>query len=489
MHGAMKPVSNDRRSFLTPRRHFHATKQQPFWLVAGLGCAALFVGSRYVLRAQERVRRQREGLPVDDVDEADASGSYPSSTPLHRMERILGVDYGTSNLRLASASLRLTDDAVKVIESADGHRAIPAAVAVDNDTVSVGGLAKALMGRKPGYTATATRLLLNHTPGNDADLKRLTELLPYQVDQTSDALELTLDGKSYSPEWAAEVQLEHLHSMAVRSFGEAEDYEGFPVVVAVPASTHSQNEGKLERVAVSAGFNVVASVPEPIAALFSVEAQISGKDGIAPTDAVFRPAASGTIAVFDMGGYETTVSMIQKRKGAYKLLSTISSTAVSGKHVDDLLFQDVVAKFRHQHNIDLSVDHMAAFRVYEAVEVAKRELSSRKSTDLNLPFITADQTGAKHLVQKLSTFDLNRVCEEPMAQARALCKSALESAGLTEKEIDGLLVVGGGVRTTFVRHEVERFFGRQAFDGRDFRPEEAVVTGAAEFGRRLTNEQ
>lgn len=146
--------------------------------MAGAGCAALFLGSRYVVRAQERIRRKREGLPVDD-DDADTSASSDSyarrgSTPAKRMTQILGVDFGTANLRLSVAALQgfsplsspanstLNSNLIRVIESADGLRAIPAAVAVDNGSVSVGVLAKALLGRKPGYTGTATRLLLEH---------------------------------------------------------------------------------------------------------------------------------------------------------------------------------------------------------------------------------------------------------------------------------------------------------------------------------------
>lgn len=151
--------------------------------MAGAGCAALFLGSRYVLRAQERIRRKREGLPVDEeYDDGDADSSSSDSyarhrqTPARRMTQILGVDFGTANLRLSVAALQgfasppsssptnntLSSNLIRVIESADGLRAIPAAVAVDNGSVSVGVLAKSLLGRKPGYTGTATRLLLEH---------------------------------------------------------------------------------------------------------------------------------------------------------------------------------------------------------------------------------------------------------------------------------------------------------------------------------------
>lgn len=136
--------------------------------LAGAGCAALYFGSRYVLRAQERVRRQRAGLPVDDDDDydGDADGGLRYQPSARRMTQILGVDFGTANLRLSTASLQAfaaSNPGIRVIESADGLRAIPAAVAVDNGSVSVGVLAKSLLGRKPGYTGTATRCLLERS--------------------------------------------------------------------------------------------------------------------------------------------------------------------------------------------------------------------------------------------------------------------------------------------------------------------------------------
>lgn len=148
------------------------------------------------------MRRKREGLPVDDDEDERAY----RETPAARMTQILGVDYGTSNLRLSVASLEHTQaSAVRVIESADGLRAIPAAVAVDNDSVSVGVLAKALLGRKPGYTGLATRLLLEHGGRSSdaaAEWDRLIAALPYKITggANGEALALELDGQSYSPE-------------------------------------------------------------------------------------------------------------------------------------------------------------------------------------------------------------------------------------------------------------------------------------------------
>ncbi|EGZ05759.1 hypothetical protein PHYSODRAFT_533111 [Phytophthora sojae] len=175
-------------------RHFHSTPPKPWLVPVGLACAGLFVGTRYILRAQERVNRRRAGFPGEG-DEGDEDDDGASS--LSKMQQVLGVDVGSANLRVAAASLLDSAHAARVIESADGLRATPAAVAVDNGSVSVGAVARALQGRKPGYTATATRLLLG-----DATRERdeLVETLPYMVHQQGDALRLELDGKTYSPE-------------------------------------------------------------------------------------------------------------------------------------------------------------------------------------------------------------------------------------------------------------------------------------------------
>ncbi|GAB9464398.1 Chaperone protein dnak [Globisporangium polare] len=501
------------RSRVGALRHFHATQQQPVWfLVAGAGCAALFLGSRYVLRAQERIRRKREGLPVDDYDDGDSSSSSTDSyarrgTPARRMTQILGVDFGTANLRLSVAALQgfgtpssspandtLNSNPIRVIESADGLRAIPAAVAVDNGSVSVGVLAKSLLGRKPGYTGTATRLLLEHKKdsASSEEWNRFLASLPYKINaKDGEGLEIELDGKTYSPEWAAEIMLDHVHSMAARSLGEnGGDNDGFPAIISVPAGLSDAQRDAFERVASSAGFEVITSVDEPIAALHAAELSALEDEDEASIQALTGPGTR--IAVFDMGGYKSSITLLERAghggdSSGFKILESKSSSTVSGRTVDDLLFGQVVSKFQRESGIDLSIDHMASYRVLEAVETAKIELSSRRNTDLNLPFITADRTGAKHLVQKLSAYDLSRACEDQGRQAKALCDQALASAGLKKEDVDLLVLVGGGVRSEPIHEQLEKYFGKKAFSGRNFKPEEAVVVGAAEFGRRLAS--
>ncbi|GLD94497.1 hypothetical protein PINS_up003108 [Pythium insidiosum] len=476
---------------LITHRHFHATKQQPVWVAVGLGFAGLYLGTRYVLRAQERVRRRQAGLPEDDLDddggEDDDDDHYASSHRRRVIDQLLAVDVGTSRLRLATVSTLSASSSPRVIESAEGLRAIPAAVAVENDGVLVGALAKSLQGRKPGNTATATRLLLGKTPAEWNKDDALRSVLPYSITTDGDSLALELDGKTYSTEWATEVLLDQMHSMAARSLGAGGD--SFPAVIAVPAAADDVQRVALENAASAAGFDVVATVSEPVAALHAAEHAASQGDGVAPEfQLAFSGPQSGPIAVFDMGGFVSSLSIVERRGTTYETLAAAASTRVSGAHVDRLLFRRVVDKFFQETGIDLSIDHMASYRILEAVEAAKMELSTRRRSDLNLPFITADHTGAKHLVQTLSTFDLNRVLEPPVNDALQLCEQTLRDAGIKKQDIGLLVLVGGGVRSEFVREQLERFFNLKAFHSKAFRPDEAVVLGATEYGRRLVLE-
>lgn len=284
--------------------------------------------------------------------------------------------------------------------------------------------------------------------------------------------------------------LDYIHSMAARSLGEnGGDNDGFPAIISVPPGLSDAKRDVFERVASSAGFQVITSVDDPIAALYAVELSAIEDEDEASLRALSEPGMR--IAVFDMGGYKASITLLEResRGGAgFKILESRSSSTVSGKTVDDVLFSQVVSKFQQENGIDLSIDHMASYRVLEAVETAKIELSSTRNTDLNLPFITADRTGAKHLVQKLSAYDLSRACEGQVTQAKALCDQALAGAGLTTQDVDLLVLVGGGVRSEPIREHLEKHFGKKAFSGRNFKPEEAVVVGAAEFGRRLAAE-
>ncbi|KAJ0396386.1 hypothetical protein P43SY_004143 [Pythium insidiosum] len=478
-------------------RHFHATKQQPVWVAVGLGFAGLYLGTRYVLRAQERVRRRREGLPEDDSDDEDehehaGAAGRGNGRARHRViDQLLGLDVGTSHLRLATASALSVSSPARVLESAEGLRAIPAAVAVENDGVLVGALAKSLQGRKPGNTALATRLLLGRSASQWNADDALRGLLPDSVTTDGDSLALQLDGKTYSTEWATEVLLDQMHAMAARSLGESSDSSGedtYPAVLALPAASDNAQRLALEHAAMAAGFDVVSTVSEPIAALHAAENAVAQGDVPPEFQLAFSGPHSGPIAVFDMGGYVSSLTIVERHKATYQTLASAASTRVSGAHVDRLLFRRVVDKFFQETGIDLSIDHMASYRILEAVEAAKMELSTRRRSDVNLPFITADHTGAKHLVQTLSTFDLNRVLEEPVKAAVSLCDQTLRDAGIKREHIGLLVLIGGGVRSEFVREGLERFFKRQAFSSKAFRPDEAVVLGATEFGRRFVRE-
>ncbi|CAI5712751.1 unnamed protein product [Peronospora effusa] len=441
----------------TAVRHFHSTQPQPWLVPVGLTCAGMFIGTRYIMRVQERVRRRRAGL-LEDKDD-DKSDKHASS--LNKMQQILGVDVGSSNLRIATASLRDFAVSARVIESADGLRATPAAVAVDNDSTSVGAIAKSLQERE-----------------------KLIKKLPYKVHQRGDIFELELDGKTYSPEWAAEMMLDYLHTTAVTSLGD-DPMENLSAVLAVPAGTNEHERVEYDQVANSAGFNVIATIDEPVAALHAVQRCVM--------EELHSPeilSTRGPIAVLDIGGYVSTVSLLEKERHGigFSLLHTKSTVAVSGHLVNELLFRSVVGKFKEDHGIDLSVDYMASYRILEAVESAKIELSSRLSSGINLPFITADRKGAKHLVHTITAFGLSHVQESLARDAITLCDHALYDAGVSKQDLSGFVFIGGGAKSKFMRQQLEAYFKRPAFKTKSFNPEEAVVLGASEYGRQLIQE-
>lgn len=281
--------------------------------------------------------------------------------------------------------------------------------------------------------------------------------------------------------------LDQLHEMASRSMPE-HSRDGFPAVISVPTGVNEQQRQRFEQLATHAGFQVCASVDEAVAAVHAAELSAMEDPDASEFAQVLMSASPQTIAVFDIGGYESSISILHKHGSSYDVLSTASSLAFSGKNIDDALFQFVVDNFQKQHSIDLSIDHMARYRIFEAVETAKRELSARSSTDINLPFITADRTGAKHLIQKLTSFDLSRIFETPTAAAISLCERTLENIQMQPADIDLLMVIGGSARSEYIRRQLESFFRQASFKSSNFRPEEAVVVGAAEFGRRLLSE-
>ncbi|CAI5734138.1 unnamed protein product [Peronospora destructor] len=367
----------------TAVRHFHSTQPQPWLVPVGLACAGMFIGSRYIMRVQERIRRRRAGL-VDDED----------------------------------------DD--------------------KSDKNSV---------------------IFEQNAANTGRRRRAR-------------------WQEYSPEWATEIMLDYLHTTAVSSLGD-DPMESFSTILAVPAGTDEHERAEYEQVANSAGFNVVAAIDEPVAALHAVQRCV--------VEELHSPeimSTRGPIAVLDIGGYVSTVSLLEKERDGigFSLLHTMSTVAVSGHQVNELLFRSVVEKFKEDHGIELSVDYMASYRILKAVESAKIELSNRLSSDINLPFITADRKGAKHLMHKITAFDLAHVQEGPAREAIALCNQALYEAGVLKQDLSGFVLIGGGAKSKFMRQQLNAFFKRPAFEIKSFNPEEAVVLGASEYGRLLIQE-
>jgi len=376
------------------------------------------------------------------------------------MGKIIGIDLGTTNSCVAV----MDGDKPRVIENSEGDRTTPSYVAfVDDGEVLVGQPAKRQSVTNPANTLYAVKRLIGRKFDEEV-VQRDAELMPYKIvkAKNGDAW-VEVNGKQMAaPEVSARV-LQKMKSTAEEFLGE----EVTEAVVTVPAYFNDSQRQATKDAGKIAGLDVKRIINEPTAAALAY-----GMD---------QKTGDRKIAVYDLGGGTFDVSIIEiadiDGEHQFEVLSTNGDTFLGGEDFDNRIIDYLADEFKKDQNIDLKGDPLAMQRLKEAAEKAKIELSSSSQTEINLPYITADATGPKHLVLKLSRAKLESLVEDLVKRTIEPCKIALNDASVSASEIDDVILVGGQTRMPKVQEAVQDFFGKEA--RRDVNPDEAVAVGAA----------
>ncbi|MCL1623837.1 molecular chaperone DnaK [Moraxella sp. Tifton1] len=385
------------------------------------------------------------------------------------MSKVIGIDLGTTNSCVAV----LEGDKVKVIENAEGARTTPSIVAFKDGEILVGQAAKRQAVTNPKNTLFGVKRLIGRRFDEKVVQKDIS-LVPFKIVKADngDAWVEVNDKKQAPPQISAEV----LRKMKKT----AEDYLGETVteaVVTVPAYFNDAQRQATKDAGKIAGLDVKRIINEPTAAALAYGMDKKGGDK--------------TVAVYDLGGGTFDVSIIEiadvDGEQQFEVLSTNGDTHLGGEDFDLALIDYLVEEFKKEQNVNLSGDPLAMQRLKEAAEKAKIELSSATSTEVNLPYITADATGPKHLVFTISRSKLESLTEEMVARTIIPCKTALEDAGLSASDIDDVILVGGQTRMPLVQKKVQEFFGKEP--RKDVNPDEAVAMGAAIQGAVLSGDK
>ncbi len=375
------------------------------------------------------------------------------------MGKIIGIDLGTTNSCVAV----MEGDAPKVIENAEGERTTPSVVAFSDDQVLVGQPAKRQAVTNPENTLYAIKRLIGRTFEEDAVQKDI-KLVPYKIIKADNGdAWVEANGKKMSPPEVSARILQKLKKDAEAYLGE----EVTEAVITVPAYFNDSQRQATKDAGKIAGLEVKRIINEPTAAALAF-----GMD---------KSAGDSTIAVYDLGGGTFDVSIIEIAEidGEYQfeVLATNGDTFLGGEDFDMRLIDYLADEFKKDNGVDLHNDPLALQRLKEAAEKAKIELSSTSQTEVNLPYVTADASGPKHLNVKVTRAKLESLVEDLVKRTIEPCATALKDADLSASEIDDIILVGGQSRMPMVQEEVTNFFGKAP--RKDVNPDEAVAVGAA----------
>ena len=376
------------------------------------------------------------------------------------MGKIIGIDLGTTNSCVAV----MEGNTARVIENSEGDRTTPSIVAFKDNEVLVGATAKRQAVTNPKNTFYAVKRLIGRK-FTDAEVKKDLDLVPYKIvaHDNGDAWLATADGKSLSPQ---EISAKILMKMKKT----AEDYLGEPVteaVITVPAYFNDSQRQATKDAGRIAGLEVKRIINEPTAAALAYGIDKKGGDR--------------KIAVYDLGGGTFDISIIEiaevDGEKQFEVLATNGDTFLGGEDFDKRLIDFLVDEFKKESGVDLKNDSLALQRLKDGAERAKIELSSAHSTEVNLPYITADASGPKHLNIKLTRAKLEALVDDLIKATIGPCRTAINDAGLKVTDIQEVILVGGQTRMPKVQDAVKEFFGKEP--RKDVNPDEAVAVGAA----------
>ena len=394
------------------------------------------------------------------------------------MSKVIGIDLGTTNSCVAV----MEGGEPVVIPNSEGSRTTPSMVGfTESNERLVGQIAKRQAITNPEATVFAVKRLIGRKFDTD-EVKKSIAVSAYRIvsSDNGDAW-VELRGKRYSP---AEISAMILSKMKQT----AEDYLGEPVseaVITVPAYFNDGQRQATKDAGRIAGLNVLRIINEPTAAALAYgldKAHQGGKD----KGAAMRTAAAEKVAVYDLGGGTFDISVLELNAGVFEVKATNGDTFLGGEDFDLRIVDFLAENFRKANNFDLRKDRMALQRLKEAAERAKHELSSAAETDVNLPFIAADASGPKHLTETMRREELEGLVADLVQRTIDPCKLALKDAGLTAREIDRVILVGGMTRMPKVQQVVQSFFGKEPHKG--VNPDEVVAVGAAIQGGVLKGE-
>ena len=379
------------------------------------------------------------------------------------MSKIIGIDLGTTN---SCVSVMEGNEPV-VIPNAEGKRTTPSVIAfVEGGEIKVGDPAKRQAVTNPTKTiASIKRFMGNKFSESSKELKNVAYKV---VKGDNDTPRVDIDGRLYTPQELSAMTLQKMKKTA-------EDYLGHDVteaVITVPAYFNDAQRQATKEAGEISGLKVQRIINEPTAAALAYGMDKGGSDK--------------KIAVYDLGGGTFDISILELGDGVFEVLSTNGDTHLGGDDFDQVIIDFLAEKFLKDESIDLRKDPMALQRLKEAAEKAKIELSSSAQTEINLPYVTATESGPKHLVTSLTRANFEQLADDLVKRSMTPVKKALDDAGLSTSDINEIILVGGSTRIPIIQEEVEKFFGKKPSKG--VNPDEVVAVGAAIQGGVLTGD-
>jgi|TARA_R110000744_G_scaffold366233_1_gene475200 molecular chaperone DnaK len=378
------------------------------------------------------------------------------------MAKVIGIDLGTTN----SCVSVVEGGTPEIIVNSEGKRTTPSIVSFKDGDRSVGDPAKRQSVTNPTNTVYSVKRFIG---SKFSEVSKEAKKMPYSVVKgAKDIVTIKLDDKSYVPQEISAVVLQNLKKTA-------EDYLGEKVtdaVITVPAYFNDEQRKATKEAGEIAGLNVLRIINEPTAAALAYGMDKKDKDM--------------TVAVYDLGGGTFDVSILELGDGVFEVKSTNGDTHLGGDNFDEKIIDWLVEEFKSENGMDLTSDPSALQRLREAAEKAKVELSNAATTEINLPYITADSSGPKHLVRTLSRAKFESMVEDLIKKSLTPCRKAIKDAGIKVGDIDEILLVGGSTRIPAVQEAVEKLFKKKPSKG--VNPDEVVAMGAAIQGGVLTGE-